>query len=507
MKKKQHYECMIVYNHKDALLANIAYEIFKEAGIDTFIDREAEIGTKIDKLIKIAKASDCVLALASKYSVKSEYCISEVAVARKRYIISLDGKIFSGYEKNHIQPQLGDYPLHYMRNAASTIKKEIRILFHEPENSVLSRIGKSGQYGEIDAQIRSEGIQEAIDLILGSCVELRPNSHDWPSVTLKDLTTLQRPYTISQTVKEIIDEKATAKYSGERKFIIHDIQGGLLDNPSIKLHGWWIDPQVVVRAHEVFDIIYNKIGGTIQLFKLSESQIPNFLVVHALLLTKDNYIVLGQRSSTPYYYPRYWSVSFEEQVNESDGNNLLDATMRGLKEELLGSAINKITKDDIRFESIFREFDRTFHRGLQKQVAVLNTGIVALITTKELGINDIYANWREWRDRIYKKKERGTILSPKDRIEFDNIVGLQLSPRVLQEIITSSDFDPTNICIKQNLWMPKEMSLNYLEVNVNERQWHPSAKLRLNCLFRVKYPDDFTEFIDNYRIKRKYKHK
>lgn len=502
MKKKQHYECMIVYNYENAHLANIAYEILKEVGIDAFIDREAEIGTKVDKLKKIAKESDCVLALASKYSVKSDYCIGEVAVARKRYIISLDGERFSGYEKDHIQPQLGDYPLRYIRNVASTIKKEIRIYFHESENSVLSRIRKSERYDEIDAQIRSEGIQEAIDLILSSCVELRPNSHNWPSVTLKDLTTLGRPYAIYQTVKEIIDKKATAKYSGERKFIIHDIQGGLLDNPSIELHGWWIDPKIVVRAHEVFDVISDKLGETIRLFKLSESQIPNFLVVHALILTKDNYIVLGQRSSAPYYYPRYWSVSFEEQVNESDGINLLDATMRGLKEELLGSAINKITKDDIRFESIFREFDRTFHRGLQKQVAVLNTGIVALITTKELGINDIFANWREWRDRIYKKKESGTILSPKDKIEFDNIVGLQLSPRLLQEIITSSDFDPTNIYIKQNLWMPNEMNINHLETNLNERQWHPSAKLRINCLFRVKYPGDFTEFVDNYRIKR-----
>jgi hypothetical protein len=487
----EHYQCMIVYAHQDALIANLAFEVLQEHGIETFIDGSKKVtGKKLGYLKDVAKEADSVLVVASKHSAKSDYCRDEIAVARRCYFIRLDNTIFKGYERELIQQPIAiDKPLTDLHQVARAIRKDILPgSSQESEDQVLSRIIGHQKY--IADQMSSEGLHH--DLILDGCAEIRPNQMDWPAVRLEDLTPLRGEYVLDHTVKEL-EKNAVQDYTGERKFLVHRIAEGLTDNKSLRLEGWWVEPRIVVKCGEVFEDVRNRLGKNMRIFDLQHSQIPNFLVVHSVLVTKDRHVVIAQRSGTPYYYPRYWSFSFEEQVNESDGTDVTETTLRGLKEELLGSAINQVGREDVRFESVFREYDLTYHEKIQKHVYVLNTGIVALIKCRTLGIVDVWENWREWRDQVSQKIKHGEKLRPKDRIEFDNVLGLELHPQTLRHALKSSDFSPADY--GEALWEPKDFNMAYIS-NWQEKKWHPSVKLRMVCLFRREFPEEFTDFID-----------
>jgi len=96
-------------------------------------------------------------------------------------------------------------------------------------------------------------------------------------------------------------------------------------------------------------------------------RLPGLAVVHAIVLTSDDQLLLMQRSSNAKYAPRHWSASFEEQMTKEDfasgASPALQAAARGFYEEFgLKTSLNTI-----------REL------GILLELNLCNLGIIVLI--------------------------------------------------------------------------------------------------------------------------------
>jgi hypothetical protein len=69
---------------------------------------------------------------------------------------------------------------------------------------------------------------------------------------------------------------------------------------------------------------------------LGNAQLPGLAVVHALVTTADDKLLLARRSGEVSYAPLHWSISFEEQMTRNDGEgpeHPVETTLRGFREE------------------------------------------------------------------------------------------------------------------------------------------------------------------------------
>ena len=78
-------------------------------------------------------------------------------------------------------------------------------------------------------------------------------------------------------------------------------------------------------------------GSWIQCVPFGLSCLPGVVSVHVIVLSADDRILLSQRSQQVLYYPGAWSVTFEEQLTNSDLHTASDAAAsaarRGFREE------------------------------------------------------------------------------------------------------------------------------------------------------------------------------
>lgn len=116
--------------------------------------------------------------------------------------------------------------------------------------------------------------------------------------------------------------------------------------------------------------------------------LPGTAVVHAVVVTGDDRIVLCRRSPHTNYHPSHWSASFEEQINEKDqhvgGSAVAAAAIRGFREELVPDHV--LAPEDVSVLGVFLEY------------GILNLGFCVQIQTS-LGFDEIRLSWgREARD-------------------------------------------------------------------------------------------------------------
>jgi len=169
-----------------------------------------------------------------------------------------------------------------------------------------------------------------------------------------------------------------------------------------------------------------------QILRLGRYSVPGVAVVHTLVTTSDNILVLCQRSPHAGYHPSVWSLSFEEQVNQKDlvfGNAALSAaSIRGFQEEF-ASGYGMIP-DDASVLGVFLEY------------GILNIGFCVHIKAS-LSLAEIKSNW-ETRAR--------------DKWEAVKVVG---EPFTLDNVI-------------------KLLRLNhYGETREQANRFHPTSKYRL----------------------------
>lgn len=97
--------------------------------------------------------------------------------------------------------------------------------------------------------------------------------------------------------------------------------------------------------------IREKYGSASLTYSASEQLVPAPVAAHCIIVTKDNQIVLMQRSATVAFYPNHWSASFEETMDSPGLSPKRDirpgdadffaCAARGLEEEL-GITANEV---------------------------------------------------------------------------------------------------------------------------------------------------------------------
>ena len=117
-----------------------------------------------------------------------------------------------------------------------------------------------------------------------------------------------------------------------------------------------------------------------QLLATRTCRLPGSAVMHIVVITGDNQVVLCRRSPRVHYHPSHWSITLEEQINEMDcvagSIDLFAAAKRGFREELGPDA----NVGDVRVWSVFLEF------------GILNLGFCSCIETP-LCFDEIRYSW------------------------------------------------------------------------------------------------------------------
>jgi hypothetical protein len=157
--------------------------------------------------------------------------------------------------------------------------------------------------------------------------------------------------------------------------------------------------------------------------------VPAPVALHCVIVTKDQQLVLMQRSNSVAFYPNHWSTSFEETMdspgmspkgNKRPGNtDFFACAIRGLEEEL-GVTVEAI--DSIKVLSLNIEY------------LILAIGVVAVIKTY-LTAQEVKSHW---------------LIQAPDRNEASKFAAISTDPSVVLQKLFSGDV-----------------------------LWHPTARLRL----------------------------
>ena len=119
-----------------------------------------------------------------------------------------------------------------------------------------------------------------------------------------------------------------------------------------------------------------------QLAQPGSYSVAGIAVVHVIVITADDRLVLCQRSPHAGYHPLCWSISYEEQINQQDtafGNAALSmAAVRGFQEEFSCDRI--VAPDNACTLGVFLEY------------GILNIGFCVHIESP-IPFDELYTNW------------------------------------------------------------------------------------------------------------------
>lgn len=358
-----------------------------------------------------------------------------------------------------------------------------------------------GYRPEVGWQADAEGLPAAGHLMAKSCFELASSHEGWADVLLKKQA---RVYALPARIRAIVDASPGREpYTGRfNKYCLVHASPTFSDEPDYgRLVGEVVEiaPEHAVAPQDFFAEIRAAItrapaGEGLKVFTLHESMIPNMIVCHLALVTtgdRDKYVVVGQRGPArtvppergPRYYQKHWSVTAEEQMNaredeKADGTpDVFRTFRRGLKEELVGEGLSE-SDIQVTIHSCFREFDLAANHRLHRQAYVLNTGIAAVVEVP-LTLKEVARNWRDARDL-------------KDRAEFKNLVGIELTFDNLWHLLNSPQFPHA-----WDKWEVIGQPLAYCGLDPQEREWHPSSFLRSAMLLNKYFPDKLDKALES----------
>lgn len=185
------------------------------------------------------------------------------------------------------------------------------------------------------------------------------------------------------------------------------------------------------------------------LWRVDQSGIPNFFVLHVVVTTIDSKLIVAQRSEKLHYFPNAWVIGFEEQLAEEDfeaRSPLHAAVIRGVEEEV---GVVGITEGNVSIHSIFLEYDN------------LNTGAIAIVKLP-LSFEQIRVAWRERAADPGEIKPRG--FHP-----------LSLELPEIADILSSKTVVIDGLSIFPHNWHP---TARYRLLTFCYQRWGPSATFR-----------------------------
>jgi hypothetical protein len=457
----------ISYNHRDKFVARIFDQWVKESGLSPIRDdvkfEPREISNEIiDKI----RECDLFLAILSSSFYKSQWTRDEVGQAR-----ALEKPIlFVAIEEGCI-PQGPDRlkrPLELWRKETETWRNELiaainNFLRGKIPNSVgldqwFSQYVGSNEW--VQERVRLENIAHT-HLNVASCVELASKWAGWESGEVKSRDSGE--FQPEPEVGNLMIGKAV-NLSEKENYALRSFREDLTDEPWLDLNLQQISHELVRLVGDNFDKIDNK---KYKLFESGCLHFPNSVVVHLVLITSDNYLVVGHRSSRPRFYENCWSVTYEEHMRVSkDGTDIFQTAIRGLKEELVGE--NKfITTSQVHFFSLFREIDHWRNDERDEAFWDINIGLSGLIKVP-FPVETIFNNWLQFAE---------------DKREFRHLVAIPYSFDNVLMLARNEPFDPT--VFGSTILLPTGTDRNFPDLSGKPkwRRQHPTNAIRLiRCL-------------------------
>jgi TIR domain-containing protein len=207
------------------------------------------------------------------------------------------------------------------------------------------------------------------------------------------------------------------------------------------------------------------------LFERSKTAYPHSVVVHLTLITQDDYLVLGHRSDRPRFYEKTWSATYEEHMRPSmDGADPFATAMRGLEEELVGGFPFDPGEVDIRFFSLFREYDRWLNRE-KGSFLNINVGLAGRVRVP-CSAETLFKHWR----------------LATDQNEFEYLVAIPYTFDNVWPLLRDSHFDPRSIPDVRSSVGPGA-DFPALSMRPDWRRQHPTNTVRLIRCLQYDFPD------------------
>ncbi len=250
----------------------------------------------------------------------------------------------------------------------------------------------------------------------------------------------------------------------------------LSDTEHVELNFQAISHDLVRQVADNFEVLYYQRSEMDRphLFDLGHLVFPHSVIVHMVLVTQDNYLIIGQRSATPRFYENCWATTYEEHMRiSSDYFDPFKTAIRGLKEELVGEDKANVTRDSIGFFSIFRELDYWQNTSKGLNFWDINVGLAGIIQLN-LSADAVFEHW-------LRHKAKGSGPGRQDP-EFQHLAAINFSFDNLLRLVMEDKFNPATF---PDLRVPTGVNKEFPNIASDpqlQRQ-HPTNKIRLiRCL-------------------------
>lgn len=200
-------------------------------------------------------------------------------------------------------------------------------------------------------------------------------------------------------------------------------------------------------------------------------RLPGILTLDVVVITSDNYIVLGHRKyRSDGYYANTWSASFEEQFsaipnkfeNETKprDNSVKDAVIRGLKEELVSPVLqlqkNAITLTDVALHALYLD------------LVLLNWQFLATVKLTDITFSELHAHW-------LKPDEL------EDKNEHDYLFAIKADPAILEHAVYGNDLSQVYELHRLGSDALILKCAPEAEETLVKHGWQPRSQTRLAC--------------------------
>ena len=285
-----------------------------------------------------------------------------------------------------------------------------------------------------------------------------------------------------QPEQEVLDQAAHLNVrldtTDKDNFALKSLREDLTDEHGLQLNFQRISHNLVRFVGDEFAAIDNSMDPRRHLFELGNLAFPNSVVVHMVLVTSDDYLIICHRSSRPRFYENCWSATYEEHMRaSSDGRNPFKTAIRGLREELVGEGDRvAVTVDAIRFFSVFRELDFWTNIDRGESFWDVNVGLAGLIRVP-FPVQTIFRNW------LASVPNPDDPDSAPDNVEFRHVVAIPYTFANLFRLLTTPIFDPGDF--ETNLLVPPGVNPSFPDC-ARKPEWtrqHPTNQIRIvRCL-------------------------
>lgn len=304
-------------------------------------------------------------------------------------------------------------------------------------------------------------------LHVNSCVELASKWAGWkPDEIWAREAGDFRPE--PEVLKHLPSGTTLDDYKEGDNYALKSFREDLSDEPWLDLTLQRVSHYLVRIVADNFEAIDKEEMPRRHLFEPGSVPFPHSVAVHMVLVTSDNYVLIGLRSARPRFYENCWAVSYEEHMRGlRDGVDPFKTAIRGIKEELIGEERLSVSLDCIRFFSLFRELDCWTNKERGETFWDINVGLCGIVKVP-FSMERVFRNWLRFAE---------------DKREFRHLVAIPYTFDNVLRLVETKEFYPTDF--DSILLVPPGADRTFPDFNRKPlwRRQHPTNRIRLiRCL-------------------------